>query len=383
VTDQVRTRPRDRRASILAAARKRFHQNGYAGTSLEDIAGDLGITAPALYRHFRGKDALYTAALESNLRHLELCVDEASSADEVVRGLARVAVEHPTLGLLWNPERRWRLADPDGAIQRRLAEAADSLGILLGSGASPELGRLLAGAALAVASSTGFYESDLEPEGQAQQLEGALAAVAGFRPAFPLVDLEVSSERAASRPWTTRRSLLLDAGAQLIIRRGGYQAVTIEEIAATAGVSPNTVYSHFGGKAELFVAVIRRAVGWLTASLEQAGAQADSADEALQLAITSSLELNAQHPSWTGRLTDEMSNLPEDDLRSVLAEIDEYLAEWLALCSAIAATLPEEAVRVRMRAALAVIDDRARQAARGRVLASEDVVVLIRLMLTS
>ena len=55
----MRTRPRDRRASILAAARARFHRHGYSGTSLEDIAGDLGITAPALYRHFRGKDALY------------------------------------------------------------------------------------------------------------------------------------------------------------------------------------------------------------------------------------------------------------------------------------------------------------------------------------
>jgi len=118
VADQVRTRPRDRRASILAAARARFHRHGYSGTSLEDIAGDLGITAPALYRHFRGKDALYTAALESNLRHLEECVAEGSSADEVVRGLARVAVEHPTIGLLWNPDRRRRLTDPDGSIQR-------------------------------------------------------------------------------------------------------------------------------------------------------------------------------------------------------------------------------------------------------------------------
>ena len=383
MTDQVRTRPRDRRASILAAARKRFHQNGYAGTSLEDIAGDLGITAPALYRHFRGKDALYTAALESNLRHLEQCVEEASSADEVVRGLARVAVEHPTLGLLWNPDRRWRLADPDGAIQGRLVGAADRLGVLLGRGASPELGRLLAGAALAVASSTGFYESELEPDAQAEQLERVLAAVGGFRPARPLVDLEVSSEGAAARPWTTRRSALLDAGAQLIIRRGGYQAVTIEEIAATAGVSPNTVYSYYGGKAELFVAVIRRAVRWLMGSLEQAAAQAGSADEALRLAIASSLALNAQHPSWTGRLADEMSNLPEEDLRSVSADIDDYLAEWLALCAAIAAALPEEAVRVRMRAALAVIDDRARQAALGRVLSSDDVVDLIRSMLTS
>ena len=32
-------------------------------------------------------------------------------------------------------------------------------------------------------------------------------------------------------------------------------------------MSPNTVYAYFGGKADLFVAVIRRAVGWLAASL--------------------------------------------------------------------------------------------------------------------
>jgi AcrR family transcriptional regulator len=207
--------------------------------------------------------------------------------------------------------------------------------------------------------------------------------VAVFRPARPLVDIEVSSEEVVSRPWTTRRSALLDVGAQLIVRRGGYQAVTIEEIAATAGVSPNTVYSYFGGKADLFVAVIRRAVSWLASSLEQASAQAGSADEALRLAITSSLELSSQHPSWTGSLADEMSNLPEEDLRGVSVAVDDYLAEWLALCSAIAPTLPDEAVRVRMRAALAVLDDRAREGVERRVLSSDDVIDLVRRMLTS
>ena len=96
--------------------------------------------------------------------------------------------------------------------------------------------------------------------------------------------------------------------------------------------------------------MIRRAVGWLAASLEQASAQAGSADEALRLAITSSLELSSRHPSWTGTLADEISNLPEEDLRGVVVAVDDYLAEWLALCSAIAPTLPDEAVRVRMRA---------------------------------
>ncbi len=383
MTDQVRTRPRDRRASILAAARARFHRHGYSGTSLEDIAGDLGITAPALYRHFRGKDALYTAALESNLAHLEECVADGSSADEVVRRLARVAVEHPTIGLLWNPDRRRRLTDPDGSIQRRLVATADTLGALFGRGVPSEIAHLRARGVLAAVSSTGFYVTTLGTESQAEHLERALAAVVGFRPARPLVDIEVSSEEVVSRPWTTRRSALLDVGAHLIVRRGGYQAVTIEEIAATAGVSPNTVYSSFGGKADLFVAVIRRAVSWLASSLEQASAQAGSADEALRLAISSSLDLSAQHPSWTGTLADEMSNLPEEDLRGVVVAVDDYLAEWLALCSAIAPTLPDEAVRVRMRAALAVLDDRAREGVERRVLSNDDVIDLVRRMLTS
>ena len=291
MADQVRTRPRDRRASILAAARARFHRHGYSGTSLEDIAGDLGITAPALYRHFRGKDALYTAALESNLRHLEECVAEGSSAEEVVRGLARVAVEHPTIGLLWNPDRRRRLTDPDGSIQQRLGAAADTLGALFGRGVPSEIAHLRARGVLAALSSTGFYETTLGPESQAEQLERALTAVAVFRPARPLVDIEVSSEEVVSRPWTTRRSALLDVGAQLIVRRGGYQAVTIEEIAATAGVSPNTVYSYFGGKADLFVAVIRRAVSWLASSLEQASAQAGYPAPVLQLSDELNLKL--------------------------------------------------------------------------------------------
>ena len=262
-------------------------------------------------------------------------------------------------------------------------KVADDLGRLFEGDVPPELARLLARATLAASSSTGFYESTMTPPEQAAQVERALAEVAAFRPAHPLVTLEVASERVVSRPWATRRSALLDAGAALVVQHGGYQSVSIEEIAATAGVSPNTLYLHFGGKADLFVAVLRRAAGWLTASLQQASAQATSAEQALRLAIASSLELSAQHPSWTGSLADEMTSLPADQVSQLVVAVEEYLDEWFALCAANAPALSDDTVRVRMRAALAVLDDRALEAADRRVFSSDDSADLVLAILRS
>lgn len=49
---------------ILDAAENRFADEGFRGTSLRDIARDVGIRAPSLYNHFAGKDALYAAVLQ-------------------------------------------------------------------------------------------------------------------------------------------------------------------------------------------------------------------------------------------------------------------------------------------------------------------------------
>ena len=54
-----------------------------------------------------------------------------------------------------------------------------------------------------------------------------------------------------------RRAQLLDIGRELFAQRG-YEATTIEEIAARADVSKPVVYGHFGGKDGLYALVVER-----------------------------------------------------------------------------------------------------------------------------
>ena len=49
---------------LQEAAVKRFADQGYAGTSLQQIASDIGIKAPSIYAHFKGKDDLFLSLLE-------------------------------------------------------------------------------------------------------------------------------------------------------------------------------------------------------------------------------------------------------------------------------------------------------------------------------
>ena len=63
--------------------------------------------------------------------------------------------------------------------------------------------------------------------------------------------------RAARMTGKERREQLLDVGRSLFAQKG-FDATSVEEIAAKAGVSKPVVYEHFGGKEGLYAVVVDR-----------------------------------------------------------------------------------------------------------------------------
>ena len=52
-----------RQNEIIDAAQRLFFERGFDGVSMDDIARDLELSKPALYRYFRNKESLYLAVV--------------------------------------------------------------------------------------------------------------------------------------------------------------------------------------------------------------------------------------------------------------------------------------------------------------------------------
>ena len=59
-----------RREQILAVAAQLFAQRGFHGVSIADLGAAVGVSGPALYRHFPGKEALLAELLVGISEHL-------------------------------------------------------------------------------------------------------------------------------------------------------------------------------------------------------------------------------------------------------------------------------------------------------------------------
>jgi len=68
----------DRRQALLDAAASLFAERGYTRVSLEDLGAAAGVSGPAVYRHFDGKQAVLAAML------VDASTDLWNGANEVI-----------------------------------------------------------------------------------------------------------------------------------------------------------------------------------------------------------------------------------------------------------------------------------------------------------
>jgi AcrR family transcriptional regulator len=71
-----------RRDQILAVAAQLFAKHGFHGVSIADLGAAVGVSGPALYRHFPGKEALLAEMLVGISEHLLAGGQERAAASD-------------------------------------------------------------------------------------------------------------------------------------------------------------------------------------------------------------------------------------------------------------------------------------------------------------
>jgi AcrR family transcriptional regulator len=96
VTERDRAKA-DRQAAILHEAARLFAERGFSGVSLEELGAAVGVSGPAVYRHFANKQALLGAILvrvsERLLNGGQQVIAENHSPSDRLEGLIRFHVD--------------------------------------------------------------------------------------------------------------------------------------------------------------------------------------------------------------------------------------------------------------------------------------------------
>jgi AcrR family transcriptional regulator len=181
-------RRRSRRQEILDVAVGLFAARGYHGVSMDDIGSAAGVTGPALYHHFAGKEAMLAAALipvsdgllaGGRQRVAEYRDDPRAALESLIDFHVDFALANPAVITLHlheldrlppEPRRQIRL------LQRLYVEEWVAVLTALHAGLAAGEARVLAHAAFGLMNSTPFLGGEVDRRRRATLLRAATLA---------------------------------------------------------------------------------------------------------------------------------------------------------------------------------------------------------------
>ena len=359
-----------RRDQLTAIAAGLFARDGYHNVTVGDIAAAAGLSGPAIYRHFPGKQAILAEVVRAGFDEMARAVaadlagtsDPAERLRRTYRDLASFVIRRPEFGVMWRREYR-HLAPEDAAeLAERMAGASDAAVAelrLLRPELEPADAELLSWAALSVLGSISDHRVRLPRAAFEDLLAGIAMGVVSVR-----FEGEVVDNRLQERHTGDRKEQILAAAARLFWDRG-YHEVTLDEIGAAAGIAGPSVYSHFAGKTELLRTITERIGERLRqdiADSEAAAADrcAGDMDAALTDLATRYVTTVLSSRDLVAAYFTEGHNLPDRDRAETRRFQRAYTAHWSALLAAVSPGASAEEIRIRVLAAFAVVNDTAR-----------------------
>jgi TetR/AcrR family transcriptional regulator, transcriptional repressor of aconitase len=132
----------ERRAHILAAARRCFVRDGFHGTSMQDLVDEAGVSSGAVYRYFSSKDAVIEAIAAENLDQIvgvmQKSVEEGLTAEAAIAAVLKfVTARHSEDGFAAIALLVWSEAMRNAALAQRLRDSIGAAARLLGSSNRP------------------------------------------------------------------------------------------------------------------------------------------------------------------------------------------------------------------------------------------------------
>lgn len=357
-------RPKDRKAQIVRAAARTFSDRGYHAVGIDDIAAQVGVSGPALYRHFASKYALFVAAAHYTTEALVAAARRADDSNETPKQRLRaitaalieatIALRHE--GGFYRWERRYLMPPERGHIRAGYdalnAAIAGPLAALRPDLAEADV-TVLAAATLSVIGSICAHRTRL-PAGALQALldEVSWSVLNTKLPAAPV-------ESALPRPLrglpsTSKRERLLVEAIRLFGERG-FHEVSMEEIGAAAGVPGSGAYRYYPSKAALLSVALRRASDRVLMIITDALAQSSNPRQAALRIAERYAALVLAAPDLINIYFAEFANLPDSDQVELRALQRHNVDEWAHLVSSTGVSGPESAFRVH--AALALVVD--------------------------
>lgn len=370
----VKRRPKDRKAQIARASAEAFSAQGYYAVSMETIAAKVGVSAPALYRHYSGKYDLFRAAvftlsgqLVDSTESDDECAAPQQLLDRLIAVLLDATLENRQSGGLYRWQARYLRAEDQAVLDaqlkllnRRIQQPLMEIRPALLSAQR----WVLSVGVLSVIGSIVDHPGRLA----ADEIRALLGAAASAILVAELPQPGAVLPRPASWRLFTEDAGVYEAllhASMALFKERGYSETSMAQIAKAAGVPVSGIYRYFSGKCEILATGLRRAADRVSGQLSPVAGALTEPRQALTLLIDAYVATSFANPELVAVYYTERANLTPADqmlLHNVqLSTID----SWVKLLTAARPSLSAMQARFLVHAAMALVVDLGRMAEPG------------------